>query len=634
MTAEFGHFALILALMVALVQALAPLLQRYVTPAAIHLVKPAAAMQAILIGTAFLALITCYATSDFTVLNVVQNSHSAKPFLYKITGAWGNHEGSMLLWVFVLSIFGFLVAWLKAEDAQLKFLTLSVAGLISAGFLIFILLTSNPFWRVFPPAPEGEDLNPLLQDIGLAFHPPTLYVGYVGYGIVFAYAIAGLLRGRIDAGWARAVKPWLGITWAALTLGIAAGSWWAYRELGWGGWWFWDPVENVSLLPWLAGGALLHSNLVLEKRGGLSRWVALLAILTFSLSLIGTFIVRSGLITSVHAFASDPERGLFILGYLGVVTGGALALYALRGLPASEPVKLLSRSGFLLLNNLLLVTAAGTILLATLYPIILELLGLPSVSVGAPYFNSTFLPLTAPLLILAAFAPLMAWDGVTRPQIVTLLKAALLPILTSSLLVLLLVEHDHGLFLIGASLAALLAANVLRYARKSIKSGGLRLPQLASIIGHMGLALFALALTATSLGRETYEQPAVGAAPIQFGAYQLQMVKAEKLPGPNYETRKATFRITRHGEFIAELAPEIRHYPVRGMTTSEAAIHSRPWRDLYLVMGESTLGDTQEPAIGLRMYVTPFQQILWLGFLMIGVSGLVSFLAALRRSKA
>ena len=632
MTAEFGHFALILALMVALVQALAPLLQRYVTPAAIHLVKPAAAMQAMLIGTAFLALIACYATSDFTVLNVVQNSHSAKPFLYKITGAWGNHEGSMLLWVFVLSIFGFLVAWLKAEDAQLKFLTLSVAGLISAGFLMFILLTSNPFWRVFPPAPEGEDLNPLLQDIGLAFHPPTLYVGYVGYGIVFAYAIAGLLRGRIGAGWARAVKPWLGVTWAALTLGIAAGSWWAYRELGWGGWWFWDPVENVSLLPWLAGGALLHSNLVLEKRGGLSRWVALLAILTFSLSLIGTFIVRSGLITSVHAFASDPERGLFILGYLGVVTGGALALYALRGLPASEPVKLLSRSGFLLLNNLLLVTAAGTILLATLYPIILELLGLPSVSVGAPYFNSTFLPLTAPLLILAAFAPLMAWDGVTRPQIVTLLKAALLPILISSLLVLLLVEHDHGLFLIGASLAALLAANVLRYARKSIKSGGLRLPQLASIIGHTGLALFALALTATSLGRETYEQPAVGAAPLQFGAYQLQMVKAEKLPGPNYETRKATFRITRGGEFIAELAPEIRHYPVRGMTTSEAAIHSRPWRDLYLVMGESTLGDRQEPAIGLRMYVTPFQQILWLGFLMIGVSGLVSFLAALRRS--
>jgi cytochrome c-type biogenesis protein CcmF len=634
MTAEFGHFALILALMVALVQALAPLLQRYVTPAAIHLVKPAAATQAMLIGTAFLALIACYATSDFTVLNVVQNSHSAKPFLYKITGAWGNHEGSMLLWVFVLSIFGFLVAWLKAEDAQLKLLTLSVAGLISAGFLVFILLTSNPFWRVFPPAPEGEDLNPLLQDIGLAFHPPTLYVGYVGYGIVFAYAIAGLLRGRIDAGWARAVKPWLGVTWAALTLGIAAGSWWAYRELGWGGWWFWDPVENVSLLPWLAGGALLHSNLVLEKRGGLGRWVALLAILTFSLSLIGTFIVRSGLITSVHAFASDPERGLFILGYLGVVTGGALALYALRGLPASEPVKLLSRSGFLLLNNLLLITAAGTILLATLYPIILELLGLPSVSVGTPYFNSTFLPLTAPLLILAAFAPLMAWDGVTRPQILTLLKAALLPILISSFLVLLLVEHDHGLFLIGASLAGLLAANVLRYARKSHKSGGLRLPQLASIIGHMGLALFALALTATSLGRETYEQPAVGAAPIQFGAYQLQMVKAEKLPGPNYETRKATFRITRGGEFIAELAPEIRHYPVRGMTTSEAAIHSRPWRDLYLVMGESTLGDKHAPAIGLRMYVTPFQQILWLGFLMIGVSGLVSFLAALRRSKA
>jgi cytochrome c-type biogenesis protein CcmF len=631
MTAEFGHFALILALMVAIVQAIAPLLRHYLTPAAVHLVKPAAAMQCMLLATAFVALIACYVASDFSVLNVVQNSHSAKPLMYKITGAWGNHEGSMLLWVLVLSIFGLLVAWIRAEDAELKFLTLSIAGFIAAGFLLFILLTSNPFWRVFPPAPEGEDLNPLLQDIGLAFHPPTLYIGYVGYGIVFAYAIAGLIRGRIDAGWARAVKPWLGITWSALTLGIGAGSWWAYRELGWGGWWFWDPVENVSLMPWLVGGALLHSNLVLEKRGSLGRWVVLLAILTFSLSLIGTFIVRSGLITSVHAFASDPERGLFILGYLGIVTGGALALYALRSLPAAEPVRLRSRSGFLLLNNLLLVTAAGTILLATLYPIMLELLGLPTVSVGAPYFNSTFLPLTAPLLLLAAFAPLMAWDCATRPQMLALMKAAILPILASSLLVLLLVERDHGLFLIGAGLAALLTANTLRYARKAWRSGGFRWPQLASITGHLGLALFALALTATSLGRETYERPMVDAAPFEFGHYQLQMVRVEEKTGPNYKTRAATFRITRGGEFVAELTPEIRYYPVRGMTTSEAAVHSRPWGDLYLVMGESTAGDKEKIAIGLRMYVSPFQQILWLGFLMIGASGALSFIAALKR---
>jgi cytochrome c-type biogenesis protein CcmF len=631
MTAEFGHFSLILALMVALLQALTPLLARFVTPAAIRLVKPAAAMQCLLIATAFLALIACYVASDFSVLNVVENSHSAKPLIYKITGAWGNHEGSMLLWVLVLSIFGFLVAWLKAEDVELKFLTLSISGLIAAGFLVFILLTSNPFWRVFPPALEGEDLNPLLQDIGLAFHPPTLYVGYVGYGIVFAYAIAGLIRGRIDGAWARAVKPWLGITWSALTLGIAAGSWWAYRELGWGGWWFWDPVENVSLLPWLVGGALLHSNLVLEKRGQLGRWVVLLAILTFSLSLMGTFIVRSGLITSVHAFASDPTRGLFILAYLGVVTGGALTLYALRSLPAAAPITLLSRSGFILFNNLLLLTAAGTILLATLYPIILELLGLPTVSVGAPYFNSTFLPLTAPLLILAAFAPLLAWDAATRPQLLALVKAAILPVLAASFLVLLLVDRDAGLFVIGASLSALLIVGVVRYVMKTRRSGGLRLPHLASAVGHTGLALLALAITATSLGRETYEKPVVDNASFTFGDYQLEMVRAEKKPGVNYETRMATFRLTRDGDFVTELTPEIRYYPVRGMTTSEAAIYSRPWRDIYLVMGESTLGGKATANIGVRMYVTPFQQILWLGFILIGASGALSFLGALRR---
>ncbi|MFN8928987.1 MAG: heme lyase CcmF/NrfE family subunit [Alphaproteobacteria bacterium] len=634
MIAEFGHFALILALMVALLQGLSPLLTRFVTPAAIRLVKPAAAIQFLLISTAFLALIACYIASDFSVLNVVQNSHSAKPLIYKITGAWGNHEGSMLLWVFVLSLFGFLVAWLKAEDTELKFLTLSISGLIAVGFLVFILLTSNPFWRVFPPAAEGEDLNPLLQDIGLAFHPPTLYVGYVGYGIVFAYAIAGLIRGRIDEAWARAVKPWLGITWSALTFGIAAGSWWAYRELGWGGWWFWDPVENVSLLPWLVGGALLHSNLVLEKRGSLGRWVVLLAILTFSLSLMGTFIVRSGLITSVHAFASDPMRGLFILAYLGVVTGGALALYALRSLPSAAPVKLLSRSGFILLNNLLLLTAAGTILLATLYPIILELLGLPAVSVGAPYFNITFLPLTAPLLILAAFAPLLAWDGATRPQLLALVKATILPVLAASFLVLLLVDHDVGLFVIGASLSALLTAGIIRYLTKILRSGGLRLPHLASAVGHTGLALLALAITATSLGRETYEKPVVDNAPFNFGDYQLEMVRAEKKPGVNYETRMATFRLTRDDKFITELTPEIRTYPVRGMTTSEAAIYSRPWRDIYLVMGESTLGGKATANIGVRMYVTPFQQILWLGFVLIGASGALSFLGALKRKKS
>lgn len=619
MIPELGHFALILALGVALLTSIAPMLLRRSE----YLVKPAVTLQFMLVVFAFASLIHCYMVSDFSVLNVVQNSHSQKPLIYKITGAWGNHEGSMLLWMLVLSFFGFLVAFFRAEDIELKRITLQVHAMISAGFLIFILLTSNPFWRVLPPALEGADLNPLLQDIGLAFHPPTLYVGYVGYGIVFAYAIAGLIRNRIDAAWARAVKPWLGITWAALTLGIGAGSWWAYRELGWGGWWFWDPVENVSLMPWLAGGALLHSNLVLERRGQLAKWVVLLAILTFTLSLIGTFIVRSGLITSVHAFASDPLRGLFILGYIVVVAGAGFTLYAFRNFQTSEPVALLSRSGFILFNNLLLLTAAGTILLATLYPLILELLGLPPVSVGAPYFNSTFLPLTAPLLLLAAMATLMAWDGVTKKQMLALLKAAAIPMLGTALIVLLIFQRDLWLFLSGITLSAMLVASIVRYFQKSRSAFSLR--HAASIIGHFGLAVFAFSITMTSLTREVYEIPRLGSDAVKLGEYTITPLEAEQAQEQNYAMRRGTFSITKGAEQIT-LQPEIRYYPVRDMSTSEAALDSNPLRDIYLVMGEAG-----KDAVGLRMYVTPFQQFVWYGFLLIGLSGFISFIAGIRR---
>jgi cytochrome c-type biogenesis protein CcmF len=620
MIPELGHFALLLALGVALLNAISPLLLRH----SAYLVKPSATLQFMLVSAAFLALIHCYVVSDFSVLNVVENSHSAKPLLYKITGAWGNHEGSMLLWMLVLSFFGFLVAFFRAEDVDLKRLTLHIHSLVSAGFLIFILFTSNPFWRIYPPAPEGQDLNPLLQDIGLAFHPPTLYVGYVGYGIVFAYAIAGLLRGKIDAAWARAVRPWLGVTWAALTLGIGAGSWWAYRELGWGGWWFWDPVENVSLMPWLAGGALLHSNLVLERRGQLAKWVVLLAIITFSLSLIGTFIVRSGLITSVHAFASDPLRGLFILGYIVLVAGGGLTLYAVRTIATTQSVALLSRSGFILINNLLLMTAAGTILLATLYPLILELLALPPVSVGAPYFNATFLPLTAPLLILCAMATLMAWDGVTKNQILSLLKASLLPALGTACIVLLVFHHDIWLLLCGVTLTAVLVASIVRYTQKSYTAFSLR--HAASIVGHLGLAVFAFSITLTSLTREVYEVPRVNGDVMHMGKYTVTALHAEKISVANYMTRRGTFAISKGEERII-LAPEIRFYPVRDMSTSEAALSSTPLRDIYLVMGEAG-----KEAVGLRMYVTPFQQFVWYGFVLIGVSGCISFIAGIRRS--
>ncbi|MFZ4125094.1 MAG: heme lyase CcmF/NrfE family subunit [Rickettsiales bacterium] len=619
MIPELGHFALLIALGVALLNASSPLLLR----TANHLVKPAVTLQFMLVLAAFLALIHCYVVSDFSVLNVVENSHSAKPLLYKITGVWGNHEGSMLLWMLVLSFFGFLVAFFRAEEVELKRVTLHVHGLISAGFLAFILFTSNPFWRIYPPAFEGQDLNPLLQDIGLAFHPPTLYVGYVGYGIVFAYAIAGLLRGTIDSAWARAVKPWLGITWAALTLGIGAGSWWAYRELGWGGWWFWDPVENVSLMPWLAGGALLHANLVLERRNQMGKLVVLLAILTFSLSLIGTFIVRSGLITSVHAFASDPLRGLYILGYIVLITGGGLTLYAWRQLPASAPISLVSRTGFILLNNILLLTAAGTILLATLYPLILELLGLPPVSVGPPYFNTTFLPLTAPLLILCTAAPLMAWDGTTKKQRIALLKAAALPVLGSATIVLLMFQQDWWLFLVGLTLGALLLVSVGRYSASNLQNLSLR--HVASVVGHTGLAIFAIAITVTSLSREVYEVPRVGSAPMQMGDYTVTPMNAEQVQEHNYITRRGVFEI-RKGDSAITLTPEIRYYPVRDMNTSEAALHSTPLRDIYVVMGESG-----KDGVGIRMYVTPLQQWVWYGFVLIGISGGLSFIAGIRR---
>ena len=619
MIPEIGHFVLIVALGVALLNAASPL----ILSSANYLVKPAVTLQLMLVLTAFLALTHCYVVSDFSVVNVIENSHSAKPLLYKITGVWGNHEGSMLLWMLVLSFFGFLVAFFRAEDIALKRLTLHIHSLISAGFLAFILFTSNPFWRIYPPAREGQDLNPLLQDIGLAFHPPTLYVGYVGYGIVFAYAIAGLLRGTIDSTWARAVKPWLGITWAALTLGIGAGSWWAYRELGWGGWWFWDPVENVSLMPWLAGGALLHANLVLERRNQMGKLVALLAILTFSLSLIGTFIVRSGLITSVHAFASDPTRGLYILAYIVLVTGGGLTLYALRQLPASPSISLLSRTGFILLNNILLLAAAGTILLATLYPLILELLGLSPVSVGPPYFNATFLPLTAPLLILCATAPLMAWDDTTKKQRMVLLKAAVLPVLGTACIVLLMFQHDWWLFLVGFSLSTLLMMSIVRYSIANLRNLSLR--HIASIVGHTGLAVFALAITVTALSREVYEVPRVGSEPMQMGDYVVTPISAEHVQEHNYITRRGVFEI-RRGDRIITLAPEIRYYPVRAMNTSEAALHSTPLRDMYLVMGESG-----KEGVGIRMYITPLQQWVWYGFVLIGISGGLSFIAGIKR---
>ncbi|MEJ0010718.1 MAG: heme lyase CcmF/NrfE family subunit [Alphaproteobacteria bacterium] len=573
--------------------------------------------------------------SDFSVLNVVENSNSLKPLIYKITGAWGNHEGSMLLWAEVLAAYGFLIAWFRARDAALKYSALSVLGLVQAGFLAFILLTSNPFLRVWPMPLDGDDLNPLLQDIGLALHPPTLYTGYVGFGVVFAFAVAGMLRNKIDADWARAVQPWILLPWSFLTLGIGAGAWWAYRELGWGGWWFWDPVENVSLLPWLSATALLHANMVLERRGQLARWVAALSILTFSLSLIGTFIVRSGLITSVHAFASDPTRGLFILGYILLTTGGALVIYGRSKFVPSPPAELLSRTGFILIGNLLLVTCAGTVLIAILYPVLLTLFGGEAISVGPHYFDATFLPLAAPLPILAALAPLMAWDHTGRRYLKEQLRA-LAPAAAVALLVCLaLVSPPNAEALLGAAIGGFGLFGAARYLQRArqakvnfLSPGGMRF--LASFCAHTGVAVLVIGMTSSVLFRQMHEAPLVPDRPLHFGRYTLSLANAERRHVHNYISRRADFRVDEDGHYLTTLSPELRYYPVRATQTTEAAIYSTPWRDLYLVIGDADIGGSR---IGVRMYVAPGQQLVWLGFLLGGLGGFLALAGAARRLK-
>ena len=638
MIPELGHFCLILALLVSLVQASVPLLQRFNRAHyLLHLTKTTATLMLLLVSAAFAALIYAYVVSDFSVLTVVLNSHSSKPLMYKIVGAWGNHEGSMLLWMWVLAACGFLVAYLHARDRELQAYTLAILGLLSAGILAFILFTSNPFLRVFPAPANGEDLNPLLQDIGLAFHPPTLYVGYVGFGIVFAYAIAGMLRGRIDSDWARAVHPWILLPWVFLTLGIGAGSWWAYRELGWGGWWFWDPVENVSLLPWLVGTALIHSNRVLERRGQLARWVALLAILAFTLSLVGTFIVRSGLITSVHAFASDPARGMFILAYIGVVSGAALLVYGFADVKASKPVALLSRSGFILVNNLLLVIAAAIVLIAIVYPLILELLKLPSISVGPTSFNRTFLPLTAPLPLLAALAPLMAWDRTSPAQLKALCLKLAPALLVAALIALSLYTPSNTLMLVGLMMVAWLAYASLRYLGRARRAqvrffsrGGLR--HMASAVAHFGLAMFILGMTLTATLKQTYDAPLSAKTPMVMGDYTLRVVAADRREEHNFISRRATIEVSRDGHVITTLRPELRYYTVRQMQTTEVALYSTPIYDIYMLLGETSYSENKNDAtLGVRMYITPGQQFVWLGFVLAALGGMLGIMASIQR---
>ena len=637
MIAETGHYALILALAVAIVQTVLPLAgARLRDPQLAEIAVPAARIQFVLIAIAFAALTVAYVTSDFSVKNVWQNSHSAKPLLYKISGVWGNHEGSMVLWVLILALFGASVATYGANLPRgLKANVLAVQGSIAAAFLLFIIVTSNPFTRLIPAPFDGEGLNPILQDPALAIHPPFLYAGYVGFSMAFSFAVAALIDGRIDAAWARWVRPWTLAAWMCLTLGIALGSWWAYYELGWGGFWFWDPVENASFMPWLAGTALLHSALVMEKRDALKVWTILLAIITFSLSLMGTFLVRSGVLTSVHAFAVDPARGVFILAIMGVFIGGALALFAWRAPLLSQgglfaPI---SREGALVLNNLLLTTACAAVLVGTLYPLALEAITGEKISVGAPFFNLTFVPLIVPLLIAVPFGPLLAWkrgDLVAAAQ--RLMAAAAVAL--ASIVLLLAFTWGRGPWLapfgIGLGLWLILGALSEIAYRVKLREATLaetwrrlgNLPRAAygSALAHAGLGLAVIGIVATTAWRSEAIIALKPGESAEIGGYTLTFKGVAARDGPNYREQAAVFAVTRDGRTVTELTPSKRKFTVEQTDTTEAGIHAS-WRgDLYAVLGDPL----KDGAYSIRLYFNPLVRLIWIGALVMFLGGAIS----------
>ena len=639
MIPEIGHFALILALALALVQSVLPILGAQAGRGLwMESARVTASLQVVLVGLAFAALMRSFVVSDFTVLNVVENSHSLKPMIFKIAGSWGSHEGSLLLWTLILVVFGAGVAVLGSNiPAALKARTLSVQAWITVGFLTFMLFTSNPFDRVFPPPLDGQDLNPLLQDVGLAMHPPLLYFGYVGFSIVFSFAVAALIEGRVDPAWARWVRPWTLAAWISLTAGIALGSWWAYYELGWGGWWFWDPVENVSFMPWLLGTALLHSAIVTEKRDTFKSWTILLAILTFSLSLLGTFIVRSGLLTSVHAFAVDPERGLYILGLLGVTIVGSLTLYAWRA-PQLDPGGLfrpISREAGLLINNLLLATATATVLFGTLYPLFAEAVVGEKVSVGPPYFNATFIPFMLPLVIIMGIGPFLSWKRADLPGVWQRLRWALALALGVAAVVWYLQTDGPLLAVVSLAIAAwLFAASAREWGLRvklfeaPFKESARRvrnLPRAAHgmTLAHLGVAVLILGFVGSSAWKEERTLFAEPGTSIEIAGFEVVFEGVEGVRGPNYVAQQGELRVLRDGVELTRLRPERRKYPVAGSSTTESAIRSTLAGDLYVTMGEPA-ADTASGKWTVRILYEPLVNWIWIGSAMLIFGGALS----------
>ncbi len=636
MIIELGHYALVLTLATALIQSVLPLLGvRRGDRALVELAGSAATVSFLLVAFSFAVLTFAYVTSDFSVRNVWENSHSLKPLIYKISGVWGNHEGSMLLWLLILVFFSALVAAFGRNLPEtLKANVLAVQAWIAAAFTLFILLTSNPFARLVPAPGEGRDLNPVLQDIGLAIHPPLLYLGYVGFSVCFSFAVAALIEGRIDAAWARWVRPWALAAWTFLTAGIAMGSYWAYYELGWGGWWFWDPVENASFMPWLAGTALLHSALVMEKREALKIWTVLLAILTFSLSLLGTFLVRSGVLTSVHAFATDPTRGVFILAILVVFIGGALSLFAFRAshLKSGGLFAPISREGALVLNNLILTTATATVLTGTLYPLVLEALTGDKISVGAPFFNMTFGLLMLPLLFAVPFGPLLAWKrgdlaAASQRLFVAvgagLLFAAAVYYAKNGGPVLAVLGIGLGVYLILGSITDVALRSGLGKVAGSValrRLLGLPRSAFGTALAHIGLGVTLIGIVAvTAYETETVVEMKPGML-VDAGGYSLRFDGVRQGRGPNYTEDTGHFTVNRGGVKVTEIWSSKRLYSARRMPTTEAGIRTFGLSQLYVSLGDEMTGG----GIVVRIWWKPLILCIWGGALVMMAGGIVS----------
>ncbi|WP_425052686.1 heme lyase CcmF/NrfE family subunit [Psychromarinibacter sp. S121] len=634
MIVELGHFALILAAAVSLVQAVVPMIgAQKGWRGWMAVAEPAASAQFFLTAVAFAALTYAFVTSDFSLRLVVLNSHTDKPMLYKISGVWGNHEGSMLLWVLILTLFGACAAWFgQGLPPGLRARVLSVQSAISLAFFAFILFTSNPFTRLAVPPMNGQDLNPLLQDPGLAFHPPFLYLGYVGLSMAFSFAVAALIEGRVDAAWARWVRPWTLAAWVFLTIGIALGSWWAYYELGWGGFWFWDPVENASFMPWLVAAALLHSAIVVEKREALKSWTVLLAILAFGFSLIGTFIVRSGVITSVHAFANDPERGVFILVILAVFVGGALTLFAARAqaMEAKGVFSLVSRESALVLNNILLAVAAFVVFIGTIWPLVGEMLLGRKLSVGAPFFNMAFTPFFVALAAVLPIGAILPWKRAKLGRTMQPLWGVLALSMAAGALTFAIQTGRSALAPVGMILFVWLVGGAIvdLFTRTGRGDWSSRLRRLSNLpradwgkaVAHAGLGVTMFGIAALTAWQQEDIRVAQVGETFPVGAYEITLAGVEQVEGPNFNSIQAEMRVFRNDRAVATLYPQKRVYPVAAMPTTEAAIDNGFLRDVYVVIGDPQQGG----GWAVRTYIKPFANWIWAGSIIMALGGLLS----------